>query len=53
MTDITLTITFSEDDIEVIERIVEEQGYHTDYTGILSHIVSEYQNSRQLLSEQQ
>lgn len=40
--DIQLRITFTPDDIQVIERIVEKFGYRVDETGILSHILNEY-----------
>ena len=39
---VQLRITFTRDDIEVIERIVEKFGYRVDETGILSHILNEY-----------
>lgn len=40
--DIQLRITFTQNDIEVIEAIVQNFGYRLDQTGILSHILNEY-----------
>lgn len=39
---VQLRITFTRDDIQVIERIVEKFGYRADETGILGHILNEY-----------
>lgn len=39
---VQLRITFTRDDIAVIERIVEKFGWRADETGILSHILNEY-----------
>lgn len=40
--EVTLSITFTLDDIDIIERIVARWGYAVDETGILQHILSEY-----------
>lgn len=40
--DVQLKITFTQDDIEVIEAIVKNFGYRLDHTGILGHILNEY-----------
>lgn len=39
---VQLRITFTRDDIETIEAIVQNFGYKLDHTGILSHILNEY-----------
>jgi hypothetical protein len=41
--DITLSITFTLDDIEVLQRIWNRYGYAMDETGIISHIINEYE----------
>lgn len=40
--DITLSITFTPDDIDVLERIRDRWGRAVDETGIIDHILSEY-----------
>ena len=41
--DITLSITFTPDDIDVLQRIVDRWGYAVDETGIIQHILNEYE----------
>ena len=41
--DITLSITFTVDDIDVLQRIVDRWGYAVDETGIIAHILNEYE----------
>ncbi len=41
--DVTLSITFTLDDIEVLQRIWNRHGYAMDETGIISHIINEYE----------
>jgi hypothetical protein len=43
MSDITLSITLSPDDIEVLRNIKEKFGYNLDQTGIIAHIIAEYE----------
>jgi hypothetical protein len=43
MSDITLSITFTPDDIEVLRTIKEKFGYKVDETGIIAHIITEYE----------
>lgn len=40
--DVQLKITFTPDDIQAIEAIVQNFGYRLDRTGILGHILNEY-----------
>jgi hypothetical protein len=40
--DVTLSITFTPDDIDVLERIRARWGRAVDETGIIDHILSEY-----------
>jgi predicted Ser/Thr protein kinase len=39
---VQLRITFTQDDIKAIERVVEKFGWRADETGILNHILNEY-----------
>ena len=41
--EITLSITFTLDDIDVLQRIVDRWGYAVDETGIIAHILNEYE----------
>jgi hypothetical protein len=41
--DVTLSITFTLDDIEVLRRIWNRVGYVMDKTGIIQHILNEYE----------
>jgi hypothetical protein len=41
---VQLSITFTPDDIEVLRRIKEDYGYKLDETGIISHIINEYES---------
>lgn len=41
--DVTLSITLTLDDIEVLRRIWNRVGYVMDETGIISHILNEYE----------
>lgn len=41
-TDITLNITFSPYDIDVLERIRQRWGHAVDETGIIEHILTQY-----------
>lgn len=41
--DVTLSITFTLDDVEVLRRIWNRVGYVMDETGIISHILNEYE----------
>ena len=43
MSDITISITFTPDDIEVLRNIKEKFGYKVDETGIIAHIITEYE----------
>jgi len=43
MPNITLSITFTPDDIEVLKSIKEKFGYNLDQTGIIAHIITEYE----------
>ena len=40
--DITLSITLSPDDVDVLQRIRDRWGYAVDETGIIQHILNEY-----------
>jgi hypothetical protein len=40
---ITLSITITPDDIEVLRNIKEKFGYKIDETGIIAHIINEYE----------
>lgn len=42
---VALRITFTQDDIKVIERVVEKFGWRADETGILNHILNEYRKA--------
>jgi hypothetical protein len=44
MPDITLSITITPDDIEVLRNIKEKFGYNLDATGIIAHIIAEYES---------
>ena len=44
MPDITLSITITPDDIEVLRNIKEQFGYKLDETGIIAHIITEYES---------
>ena len=44
MPDITLSITITPDDIEVLRNIKEKFGYNLDATGIIAHIITEYES---------
>jgi hypothetical protein len=44
MSDMTLSITFTPDDIEVLRAIQEKFGYKLDETGIIAHIITEYES---------
>jgi len=41
--EVSLTITFTPDDIDVLNRIWNRFGYAMDETGIISHILNEYE----------
>lgn len=41
--DVTLSITLTLDDIEVLRRIWNRVGYVMDETGIIPHILNEYE----------
>ena len=41
--EVTLSITFTLDDIDVLQRIVDRWGYAVDETGIIAHILNEYE----------
>jgi hypothetical protein len=41
--DVTLSITFTPDDIDVLNRIWNRFGYAMDETGIIQHIINEYE----------
>jgi hypothetical protein len=43
MSDVTLSITITPDDIEVLRNIKEKFGYNLDQTGIIAHIIAEYE----------
>lgn len=45
--DVTLSITFTLDDIEVLQRIWNRVGYVMDETGIIQHILNEYEMKTQ------
>jgi len=45
--DITLSLTFTVDDIDVLQRIVDRWGYAVDETGIIRHILNEYEMKAQ------
>lgn len=51
--DVTLSITFSLDDIDVLERIRDRWGYAVDETGIIQHILNEYQQKVEQLAKAQ
>ena len=44
MSDVTLSITITPDDIEVLRNIKEKFGYNLDQTGIIAHIITEYES---------
>jgi len=41
MDSVSLSITFSPEDVEVLETILDRYGRDLDQTGIISHILSE------------
>ena len=41
---ITLSITVTPDDIEILRNIKEKFGYKLDETGIIAHIINEYES---------
>lgn len=44
MSDVTLSITLTPDNIEVLRNIQEKFGYKLDETGIIAHIITEYES---------
>ena len=44
---VTLSITITPDDIEVLRNIKEKFGYKLDETGIISHIINEYESKEE------
>lgn len=43
--DVQLILSFSVADIEVLRRIWKKGGYALDETGIIQHIINEYDNA--------
>jgi hypothetical protein len=44
---VTLSITITPDDIEVLRNIKEKFGYKLDETGIIAHIINEYESKEE------
>jgi hypothetical protein len=40
---VSLVITLQPEDVEVLETIRDQHGYNLDQTGIIAHILNEYE----------
>ena len=40
---VSLVITLQPEDVEVLETIRDQHGYNLDQTGIIAHILSQYE----------